>query len=142
MGWALSHLSTAPHLSETPGSDNVLCFPTHQNTDSERTREQKDCPMTFTLLVFIWSLVCEPGSELRNANKRTWLPREAQTRSPHETSQKAFLNHILSTEREGTIQPVPQKTIWNLHIKVTTGTCPKEQSCVSTKTWLTYVMDV
>lgn len=24
-----------------PGSDNVLCFPTHQNTDSERNREQK-----------------------------------------------------------------------------------------------------
>lgn len=102
--WALS-VHCSPFVS--PGSDNILCFPTHQSFDSAKNKEQTDSPTTFALLPFLWSPVCEPVSEPRNAKRarfhcggggRGW---RAPRKSAHETSQKALLNHILNTEPEG-----------------------------------------
>lgn len=98
--------------------------------------KQRDSPMTFTL-VFIWPLVCEPGSEPWNANRRAWLPCEAQRKAPYETSQEVCRNHIVNSEQESwVLSNLPLQSILlalNLHNSITTGTCPKDQSFASRK---------
>ena len=141
-------LSTVPHLSPLALTMSSA-FPHTKALTQQKNKEQTDSPTTFALLAFIWCLVCEPGSELRNA-KRARFPvcRGAPRKSAHETSQKALLNHILNTEPEGWVPSnLPLQTIQNLHITISTGTCPKDQSFVSiktkqNKTWLTTIMDI
>ena len=82
-----------------------------------------------------------------NAYQRAQLPWGAQRKSPCGTSQKVFLIHILNIDwrQLGYIQPGPPKhllVVWNTPIKVTTGTCPKDQDFDSRKPWLPYVVHV
>ena len=118
----LPWLWQCPLLSHTP----KLWLSKKQGTDS---------PMTFTLLAFIWCLVCEPGSEPRNAKRACFLVGEGGGWCGHQGSQPtkpvrkhSWITSSTQSQKVGYHLTCPSKPSRTFTLQSTQGHVPKTRA--------------